>query len=945
MIKIVYFVLCASLTTQVWSGNPQLESEHDSPKVICAEIQNWANESFDQFTACSNLSAQRFATQIFLNVCLDAYHSFINQEPRAKQHCEHEVKVATETTIVAGDDIIGAVAVGSSPLPEHTSTVTSHEMQSCQEKDLSLFACTLNSSIVIPDLTAIMKFPGVIPSMGVSTATPAEYTKSKCDCFEKSVTKTIGNDKKVKFEAGIEAEKKRINEMIFNAAGKKIINAFAANLEDVNFYKTNNVDALGGDKSANDFQCNNIPEYKQVIMEACNRNGISADVIKSRSDQLLGAFGDFKDESTIEGKFRRLQTEVLNANLDPSKIQEGGPKSYSRQEYDKVRFGISQKRDEVKFMSELTDEIMDDPDLSKIINEGLEEGKRPGHAIFKLVSDETNEKVKKILQRIANNHKKVGFYNNLNVALKTSTTEDLRTLIMDTYDVATDMHPGLKAIFRNTELFKGIRAKMENKNHSSHNLLAQLDREPELLKTFFKKRCEGLKAQFSEAICVPTDNLVNLANKEDLNKLLSTVKDQINPVFKDAILCRMPDNKESKSIFTKISFSMGDKLGMADYFKRKVNDGTGPSSRFERFALQYGVKGAANDFLSDMASYGDDQRRPSAEFAAMDKSFLKENNESSTQTTSSQIAERPEVPQVIAPTFSNNYAAPTSTPTVEPIPTQTHKDTRDTKAMLRDFLADEENKADVEKHLSNLSSKDQEELLRLKEQVAADKEKILTLLQESEKLKLRNLEQKVKDVEAASPRARASVNKIGNARNEDRIDDETDEYSDQSDSSNAQANTARETISGTQGSSSSSSSSSSNGRSSSGAERSLASLNMSLQTGQGNTTGTAAASEKGEIIIQSSGTEDVSKEVISYVQTMEPDVEVLKQLKASGMTFKYKVIENGVAVEKEIKVNYGSLSKEARQFLDQKIAVKEARRNYSYNALRLILGLKSQKQL
>lgn len=89
----------------------------------------------------------------------------------------------------------------------------------------------------------------------------------------------------------------------------------------------------------------------------------------------------------------------------------------------------------------------------------------------------------------------------------------------------------------------------------------------------------------------------------------------------------------------------------------------------------------------------------------------------------------------------------------------------------------------------------------------------------------------------------------------------------------------------------------------------------------------------------------MSKEVISFVQKNEPDVDTLKKLKASGMTFKYKVVENGVTVEKEIKVNYASLSKEAKQFLDQKIAVKEARRNYSYNALRLMLGLKAQRQL
>jgi hypothetical protein len=930
MIRFLFIIVISALTAQVWAGT--------SPKAMCAEIERKVNDSISELTLCGSLIGDNtYEPQIFVSICLDTIERFRANVPHAKEYCEGQFKDVGATAKLEGDEIVRRPVDSAGPIPHEQVTVASTEMANCQEQDLSAFACTLKSTIVLPDLSSIMKIPLVYqPPLAVSTQTPVVYSQSKCDCFEKSVNKTIADDKKVKFEAGIEAEKKRINDMIFNAAGKKIINAFAANLEDINFYKTNNIQALGGDKSANEFQCNNTADYKKVIMEACNRNGITADVIKSRTDKLLGAFGDFKDESTIDGKFRKLQSEVLNAKLDPSQIQEGGPKSYSRQEYDKVRFGISQKRDEVRFMSELTDEVMDDPDLSKVIMQGLEEGKRPGHAIFKLVSDESNPKVKKLLQRIANHHIKDGFYKNLNVALKTANTEDLHKLIMDTYDVATDMHPGLKAIFRSTELFKKIRSKMDNNDHENHDLLSQLDHDPELLQTFFKKRCDSLKAQFSEAICVPNDNLVNLANKEDLNKLLSTVSDQINPVFKDAILCRMPENKESNSIFTKVSFNMGDKLGMADYFKRKVKDGDGPANRFDQFAQQLGGNRKGSQFLTDMASYGEEKRRPSEEFSSIDK-FVENKAETTTaKNVSSPISEKTETPQFIAPTFSNNYAATTP----QPEAVQTHKESRDPKAMLRDFLADEENKSEVDRHLSNLSPKDQEELLRLKEQVASDRERILTLLQESERLKLRNLEQKVKEVEASSPLARAS-NKTVRTGTDGENNDETDEFSQPSISSNASTSSGNETSSGSQGTSSSSSS----GRGSSGSQRSPASVNSSLSTAAGNASGSAAVNDKGEIIIQSSGTEDVSKEVISYVQKMEPDVEILKQLKTSGMTFRYKVVENGVSVEKEIKVDYASLSKEARQFLDQKIAVKEARRNYSYNALRLILGLKSQKQL
>lgn len=907
---------------------------------ICNEIKAKVSTGTPHFMICGDVGRnyEKYDVQIFMGICNDMIMRYqTDMSDQNDDFCKEQFKPLTTTEAAEGDELVKIPVDSTPPIPTEEMTTSSVVMERCQEDDLSSFACTTKSTIVLPDINTILSAVSSISPQGVSRKTPAVYTKVKCDCFEQSVNKTFtSNEKKVQFDLEIAAERQRINEVIFNAAGKKIINAFAANLEDINFYKTNNVEAIGGNRYADEFQCTDAEEYKKVITADCNRNRISAGVIKGRTDALLGAFGDFKGQSTIEGKFKELQDEVLNARLDPSKIQEGGPSSYSRRDYDEVRNGISQKRDEVKFMSELTDAVMDDALLKAIIVQDIESGKRPGHALMRLVSDESNPKVKDLLNRIARKHKKAGFYNNLSVALRTANQQDLKSLMLNTYDLATDMHPGLKAIFRSPELFHKTHSQMEVRGQ--HDLIAELDRDPELLKTFFKKRCEGLIAQFSEAICVKSSDFTDMASKEDLNKLLSSVSGQISPVLKDAILCRMPDNKDSNSIFAKLSFNMGDKLMMADYFKRKVNTNEGPASRFDKFAIEFSSGGNITRYMEQMAEYKSELRKPSAEYVAIDQAAASKLTDKFVPTTASQIQEKVE-PQ-IAPAFSNNYAA--SSP-VLPEKDQTHhsKDQRDSRSMLRDFLADEESREEVDRHFSNISPKDQLELERLRAEIASDREKILALTQESERLRLRGYQEQVKIAEAAIKEPQTNNR---SSERKDVIDQEEETVGSVSPGpSSAQTAGARETSSA----SSTPSAGSSNGRGSAGTQRSLASLNSALpnSVSGNNTSLTMTTNERGEIVIQSSGSEDVSKEVISFVQKNEPDVNTLKKLKTSGMTFKYKVIENGVTVEKEIKVNYASLSKEAKQFLDQKIAVKEARRNYSYNALRLMLGLKAQKQL
>ena len=113
---------------------------------------------------------------------------------------------------------------------------------------------------------------------------------------------------------------------------------------------------------------------------------------------------------------------------------------------------------------------------------------------------------------------------------------------------------------------------------------------------------------------------------------------------------------------------------------------------------------------------------------------------------------------------------------------------------------------------------------------------------------------------------------------------------------------------------------------------------------------------QGAIIIESSkvrsgeiAPSELSEELVSFVRANEPDIQTLKKLKETGIVLKFKILKNGVTQNQEIKVDYASLTPEAKQFLDRRIALgekslklKEAQRSYSYNALKQILANRSR---
>ena len=912
-------------------------------REICENIHQTFNKS-PTSEICNDVISQYKGVPPFVyNSCENIIARYREKPEGAKNFCMSKLRDIVQEE---SPDIL-MPSMGH--LQQRNATATPSLQQSlamgqCGQNSVNDFTCRIDTDLITPDLNSIL---ATVRDLPISTPVSEQnFSQSACDCLENSLNEAQINKSQNpnSVNNSLKREKERINDLIYNAAGKKLINDFASNLEDVNFYLTNNVNALGGNDNSANLQCNNFDEIQKKINDTCSQNGVSQDIRTERMTTLLNAFGDFNNESSPETIFNQLQHNIMNYQLDPSKVFPGRSDTFTRQAYDRFRYGHSKSQPQVTFVNEVMDKLLDDSVLGPRILALIESGKKPGHAIFNILKDKSDPDNIRILNQISEKHKDISFYKNLKIVINSESSEELKTFIITAFDMATDMHPSIKAVLRDRNLFLSTRERMHLTGN--HSLIDILDSSQGQLPTYFKEKCEKIKNDFATAICVPNNDFLALTDREDLNRLLSTVHSQLNPALKDLLLCRMPETPAAPGIFTRLAFNMGDKFNMADYYLMKVNPTTATASTFTRIA--YGFQGSdAKTYkeLTRIAESGDKFRVPATNRTTAEVVTTPEiasTEESMFNSQSQKLYEKPENTVPEAP--STNYITPT--PAATPVTAESQESNIDARSALREFLANKANEEEVEQHLNQTSSKDHEELLRLRQELTSNKSRMMELLMANEQMK-RDLQDNLRYPEnEVSEKAAPEVREIRTSNSQS-----TSEV--QSSAVPTEFFSQSRTIASSPTTSTSSGSDGGTSGISSGVSRTIVSSNENETAVAVNNNGSGAiVIEAGTI--QGNGPtarEDINAKVITYLQESQPDIETLRQLKESGVILKFRVLEEGREVLKEMRVEYALLSPEARQLLEQKIGLEErnqelnaARRASSFAALKNLLGIQTQSQ-
>lgn len=929
-----------------------------NPDTTCSNVIKAAEKPNPSPNDCENFFPQTHVHQKkFAETCRKIMWEHIeNKNSGSLENCKTQLSMIQEIKQSEDDKALEQIITTSSTpiLPVAIPNLVSSAMVDCNDSKEEL-ACTIYDADLQQSLSIFQQVAGELPinKFSVDTYENPKYSPFSCKCLEKKLAADYASQhQNLSYRVlnlEMDKEEKKLNDIIFNAAGKKFINDFSSNMEDVRYYLTNNVKALHNDpERATALQCTNVEEYKEAMKSVCAMNDIDPAKRDQRIESFMGVFGDFIDKPSLEGKFKSLEDDILNSTSEASK---------TRRSYDILRLGIVKSNPQVKFIDEITDFILEDPELTRELDLKLSSGEQPGHAIYELIREENSPATQRLIKKITEKNlglnlfsKNRTFYNNLKIASKTRIETDFADMVRDAYKVAIEQYPGFKAVFKDPVLFR----KITDMKGPQRSLIEKLERNPSLLGNYYENNCNQIKEQFVQSICAPENGLISKISPEDLNKYLTFTKEDVDSTLKDTILCRMINSRAKDTQFMKL-IDPNVNLNLSDYLDRKSKPDQRRTSGYANFikSIDNG-NSAVTKYIERISSIGEKERVSSPEIASLanipkemistpsvsgkKSAVLSDKNEDSILSKS---------PTANANAMATNaYIPAASLPSASPA----KKPSKNNKALLRDFLADESNKDQVDKLLSNTSDEDLKELLRLKDEIAKDKERMNELVRETERMKVKNLEQNLESLEKEinTPAKVASqsmdnnydtpvfqggslsgsmVSKIGSVDNRD--------VSHFSDSSYGQPSTSK------------------------GSSTSAAQVTRSPASRPDS--GSVKESQRGAIIIESKmvrvndrefGQEDLSKEVISYVTQTDLDVQTLKRLKETGVVLKFKVLKDGVEVQQEMKVQYSSLTAEARSILDKKIANQEkaqeyerVKRAHSFAALKLILGLKTQQQI
>lgn len=815
----------------------------------------------------------------------------------------------------------------------------------------------------------------------------SRFSDEDCHCLQKEVDSSPDKQRIIQ-EAS--AQKEKLTELIRDNASKKFLNDYAATLEDVNFYLNTNAGVfekrrwkrklLGTKASYNEeIQCNDAEEFEKKIKNRCKDEGVSEAKINERISRTMSSFGMVGSGKSFAENLKTLEEDVTTLTLDEKILGKGKPNKFDRDEYDAVRYGLIKKKPHVKFIDDLVSGILKDPLLRGRLRDQIGEDKPPHLALLSVLGNGFNaEAINQVLRR--SREKFPGIITDAN-------DKKFGESMEKTLHFALSLHPGLKNFLTDFKLFNEVSGKMLEKENSFKSVLDVVEGEKKLLNDHFIKRCENLQVQLAEVVCTKDEELIPKIGRKNIASMLYHENDGVNPKSKDIAICSIETAINPNLGFQGVPLEKNDPYTYSDYLDRKLNpiskQRNGFSKTMYKIAIEKDaeftnyVAKVAQDYSHERTTaftkmYSNNQlsltkghggRAPDVLDAELADLTLPSDNLSSVKNapaqfqasgapvdfSSSQIGSAQQIARVSDAMNPVNRSTPQIIPSTDGPTESVAKET------LKDVLSSYGDKKKIEKYMSNIQDEDAQELLRIREEVLRNQNKIAEMNSEYERARTRELEEKYNSLQK----------KYDNAvKGQGHESDQESYHNEHYGASSGGFATGK----------------------SFGGDHRIHPVENYQEPGFNDGTSLAPAPTQGrnlasltalggdkviearikEALILSStsdngqgastGQNDPSQELITYLNQTEPDILTLQGLKREGIIYKYKVMEDGVFKEKIVKIDYLSLTPEAKKLIEKKIAEKNqgdmiavaelerqmilAKREHSIQALKLLLSEK-----
>lgn len=721
-----------------------------------------------------------------------------------------------------------------------------------------------------------------------------------------------------------------------------VLDNFASHVEDVSFFihnQSGSFDSLD-EAGEREVQCLNPQSIENFIKSS---NYCGGRLNRAQRERISTLFSDYSEGSDLSSSLRSFNTQIMNSNV----LQNG--RMYTRRDFDVQRQSLIRISSEFHNSTRLLQNVLKDAvSSSEISSSAGDKGISPFQAtteyIFKLLNERNFTKLNSLIPaEILDKAKTQG------VIQEALLKDELQKVYGELLN-----HPTTKRILTDKALFNSAIIHLEN--NSLESLLAG----PDFIKEYFASKCERIKHNFANYICVDDDEFASRVQSENFRDFVSgnlesgtSEENKRANQIRTLLACRHQNESGSVGIEERIQLSDNSMLP-SDLFARMNNQDT----NFIRFANVSSespagqlISDATRDYVRSYPDISPERFRGTRSLASVTGTTDLERtidrtdrSDKSDPNQSSAFLDNSSQYQAVAATGVPTQVSDASAAAAR------ERSSSDSRKELSDFLSNMENREEVERLMNGTSDEMMKELMKLREEMDKNQQRINELLTENQRLKTEEMRRKLENLE----RDRAALDP-GPVRTRSEASVSRDLPAVIPTNLNRSITSPVETGGSSSGNLSASTSGSSDGASLSGLNRALLSSSSGASRGPASETSnpivvSASGARSGSLEIRS---QEVGLDLLNYLSSNGSDIQTLINLKTSGVLYRYQILENGQMVEKEVLIEYNNLNDDVKRIIDQKIAqnkdraseivrldneIKELHRVYSYSALQLLLA-------
>lgn len=813
-----------------------------------------------------------------------------------------------------------------------------------------------------------------LATMGVSPEPPRWHAnfqietpltkEDSCACLKSHFTgKPIEDEKK--------EEERRLKAKVRELANKKILNDYTTHFEDVRFYAANaatifhrNENKRGG--RVRKVQCSNPDPFFDAMKNnaSCKAKRLSKEDQEIRMSEVLKSF-DSNLSNDFDSSIRTIQRQIFTTTADPSLLSDWR----ARRAHDEGRYVLVKTSNDVQATDRIITKLMGNAEFkTSLTAKGLNSGNAPKETILEILSEKFKSNTLKAL--LDKDTLGSELSDQLEKSIAANQPESFLNVLHRSFSIASEIHPGIDRILKNQKLFTDVSAKLK----SPANVVGLIESD-DLMNDHFEESCKEVVENLAEVACSSDDELMSKVSESEI--IANTKSERPNNTqIQTLLLCDRVLSPNATAVKGGMLLDPeSDKL--SDYIKMVTKKPSTiaaligearsrPDSDFARAfndARQSAPAGVsipsdANDKVATDIFGKDVTSRPAIENSVA--ADVKVNNTKVQSSDKSQVSDasnpvisdsRPDA-AIVDANYSNSSNVVAGSNNALPQKIETPRE-------MREFLSEGTSKEVVANVVNDSSDDMMKDLIRLKEETEKSRLKILELSSENEKLKLKTAEETLaqlqKDraaLEPGQPEVKSpDVTQRDRTLQPSTVRDNKREIAsvDQQESGGASAGTNSQTaaVSGS-------------------AQASLGGLNRALLATSGNIANSVDYSDP--VVVSSATTrsgileirsQDVGLDLLNYITSNDADIQTLIKLKTSGIMYKYKIVENGQLVEKEMLIDYQNLNEDVKKLIDKKIAqnknltkekarldkeILDLKRVYSYSTLKIILGEQMKKK-